>query len=315
MTTAQKRRPGVTLMEVLVTIFIMGLGMIALLTLFPVGAVSVARALKDDRAANAAVNADGIGWAQNLRTDPLVTSSYTTGVTTTIAGPSNGVYVDPLGYLVDTNPTKTVGGVAGITRTSMSLQNYTARNSVTSLALTANEAARWCTLLDDIQFLNNGKPDPNGGIPDTASASVQRYGKYTWAWLLRQEQAGDSTLGVHAWVVVYRDRVTTLPPAPQFETPLTVVPGGVNTASNSVTVSGTNLNLRTGAWVLDITTASSGSGAVPGYFYRVVDWYVDNANSQTTLQLENGPQANTATLILMDNVVEVFDRGTAPMNQ
>ncbi len=45
------RRPAVTLMEVLIAMFIMAIGMLALLALFPVGAVSMAQALKDDRCA------------------------------------------------------------------------------------------------------------------------------------------------------------------------------------------------------------------------------------------------------------------------
>lgn len=309
MTTAKKHRPGVTLMEVLVTIFIMGLGMISLLTLFPVGAVSVGRALKDDRAASAAINADGIAWAQDLRNDPLVTSvaSFNSG---------SGVYVDPFGYLVDTNPTKTVGGVPGITRTTMSLRNWTLtpgqRPASTQLGTApyVGEPNRWCSLLDDIQFKNDGEPD-------TSSGSVQRYGKYTWAWLLRQQQAGTTLQGIRAWVVVYRDRVTNLPTAPpagQSETPLTVnnAFGGVDIQTNSVTVNGTNLSLRTGAWVLDVTTYGT---ITPGYFYRVVDWYVDTTNGVTTIQLENTPQAAATTFVLMDSVVEVFDRGVAPISQ
>ena len=46
-----QRRSGITLVEVLVAILIMGVGMIALLTLFPLGALNIAQALKDDRAA------------------------------------------------------------------------------------------------------------------------------------------------------------------------------------------------------------------------------------------------------------------------
>ena len=44
-------RAGVTLIEVLVAIFIMGIGLLALLTLFPLGALRMAKAIQDDRAA------------------------------------------------------------------------------------------------------------------------------------------------------------------------------------------------------------------------------------------------------------------------
>ena len=36
------RRPAVTLMEVLIAMFIMAIGMLALLVLFPIGAISMA---------------------------------------------------------------------------------------------------------------------------------------------------------------------------------------------------------------------------------------------------------------------------------
>jgi len=48
------RRRGVTLLEVLAAIVIVGVGMMALLVLFPLGALSMARAVQDDRAANIA---------------------------------------------------------------------------------------------------------------------------------------------------------------------------------------------------------------------------------------------------------------------
>jgi hypothetical protein len=53
------RRPGLSLVEVLVALFIMGLGAIAILTLFPLGALQMGQALKDDRTAQAAGQADG----------------------------------------------------------------------------------------------------------------------------------------------------------------------------------------------------------------------------------------------------------------
>lgn len=50
-------RRGVTLVEVLVAIFVMGIGLLALLTLFPVGALELAQAINDDRAGKVASDA------------------------------------------------------------------------------------------------------------------------------------------------------------------------------------------------------------------------------------------------------------------
>jgi hypothetical protein len=53
-------RPGVTLLEVLVAIFFTGIGLLALLTLFPLGALSLAQAIQDDRADAVVAGADAM---------------------------------------------------------------------------------------------------------------------------------------------------------------------------------------------------------------------------------------------------------------
>ena len=54
------RRTAVTLTEVLVAIFIMGIGLLAILSLFPLGAAQMAQSLKDQRCAEAAGNASAL---------------------------------------------------------------------------------------------------------------------------------------------------------------------------------------------------------------------------------------------------------------
>jgi hypothetical protein len=55
--TAVNRRPATTLTEVLIAIFIMAIGLMALLTLFPIGALQMAQSLKDQRCAEVGANA------------------------------------------------------------------------------------------------------------------------------------------------------------------------------------------------------------------------------------------------------------------
>ena len=54
---------GVTLVEVLTAIFVMGIGLLALLTLFPLGALSMAQAIKDSRAGAIAAEATAFSQA------------------------------------------------------------------------------------------------------------------------------------------------------------------------------------------------------------------------------------------------------------
>src|SRR5438876_679116 len=66
------KRSGVTLVEVMVAMFVMAIGMLALLTLFPIGALSMAEALKNDRCWCGANIAAGNANAQDVRTDTTV---------------------------------------------------------------------------------------------------------------------------------------------------------------------------------------------------------------------------------------------------
>jgi hypothetical protein len=54
---------GTALVEVLVAIFVMGVGLLALLTLFPLGALNMARAIQEDRTAAVAVDAVALSHA------------------------------------------------------------------------------------------------------------------------------------------------------------------------------------------------------------------------------------------------------------
>ena len=72
---------GTTLLEVLVAIFITGVGLLALLTLFPLGALEMARAIDDDR--TTAFAADAVALSQTgeellSRTADFVEASLST---------------------------------------------------------------------------------------------------------------------------------------------------------------------------------------------------------------------------------------------
>jgi prepilin-type N-terminal cleavage/methylation domain-containing protein len=315
---AMRKRPGVTLVEVLVTIFIMGIGMLALLTLFPVGAISMARALVNDRAAQAANNADAIATIQDIRHDPFVisdtlfpndafTNPFGTMLSTSAPGSSNGVFVDAWGYLVDA--TETVGSPAPslnrIRRRSISLRNAPAHAGT---ALTITECGRWCSLTDDLYWNT-----PNNGIADVTSTGTPRRGlAYTWSWLLRRPRAFDPT-AVEMSVIVYRGRSAATSTG---ETTYTAT-GTVGTNAVTVTyAAGSPPSVRTGRWILDVTpnnvTAATATlnGAVPGYCYRVVDYTDVPATSQMQLELEVPLKQTVQAVVLLEDVVEVIDKGS-----
>jgi hypothetical protein len=88
-----KPRSGATLTEVLVAIFVMAIGLLALLTLFPLGALSMAQAIKDDRTAHSAKNAYGI--AQSYFNANLVVSGIQPGIQNDVFLTNNATFLAP----------------------------------------------------------------------------------------------------------------------------------------------------------------------------------------------------------------------------
>jgi hypothetical protein len=97
------RRPAVTLIEALMAIFVMAIGLLALLTLFPLGAVQMAQALRDQRATETSNQAVAMYKALQLGNDPVV--SPTTGGLMSVASPiTPGTPVQPGQLSVFQNP-------------------------------------------------------------------------------------------------------------------------------------------------------------------------------------------------------------------
>src|SRR5579859_7906475 len=107
-----KARAGVTLIEVLLAIFIMAIGLLALLTLFPVGAVSMAQAIRDDRVAQGAQQATAYANALNFRNDTALglqaafisngNGPTSINLRSNFIGPSLPVFADPWGMRIGT---------------------------------------------------------------------------------------------------------------------------------------------------------------------------------------------------------------------
>ena len=79
MNVRRTHRPGLTLTESLVALFVMALGLLSLLTLFPLGALQIGQALKDDRCGQTALQADGYlraYWQRNVVEPPHLEDNY-----------------------------------------------------------------------------------------------------------------------------------------------------------------------------------------------------------------------------------------------
>jgi hypothetical protein len=315
-TAIMKHRPGITLVEVLVSLFIMGIGMIALLTLFPLGALNVAQALRDDRSAQAAANASACANAMGVR--HLGAGQFVAQITGGFDpnGPSSPVYIDP--YYVNIGAGLLGGRI------------HRVRPAAYITAPFAYSTDYWFSLRDDLNF----EPDGTATVSVTgANPSVQRAGRYTWAYMLRRPRLGDESV-VDMSTVVYADRSTQTVAGENFFAANRLS----NTALTFNYTRASKPKLRNGSWILDVTqdaypnytvTPTGTYQVVRGYFYRVVDATENAANNTFTLELQTPLRAPpdpappppgvlgvrfvpTAAyrIVVMENVIDVFERGT-----
>lgn len=312
------RRPAVTLMEVLIAMFIMAIGMLALLALFPVGAVSMAQALKDDRCAYASTMSENVAIATNVRYgDSLVNGTDTafpgTGfISATLPTPGLNstsvtglLYVDPYavaqGYPVPLGTPAPLGTLLTTTiqRTSMSLSYLSPGRTI---PLTYAEADRFFSIPDDIGFNQSGYPDTT-----TTGGFVDRGRRYTYAFMLRRQPPLAPIVGaiqspmyaVQLFAVVYSGRPIASLATTQTEWPFVATilpPNGLQLIAPAGTTA------KRGGWILDTTF---------GNFYRITN--IVDSGGVTTLETQQNlqfvPGSTTMNIVIMDYVAEVFDKG------
>lgn len=348
-----KSRSGVTLIEVLISMFIMAIGLMGILALFPMGALQMAQAVKDERSSQTAKLMEGhakylwlIAWTQptsgtlpwemqdeavvlnrapelaaldNANVQPNQVAAYVSG---TLPGanyqsdrlrstPSSPVYIDPIGAA--TQP----GGAAnssqnwvGFPLTLLPRRSMSAITSLTGSALQTAGRIRICSLLDDLTFDTNGVPPPN---------LVRRAGDYNAGYII-QRQKNNVRTEVNLTVVVYRRRPPTDTYAP--ETPIGYAACGQGQREFTLIPNAGIPMPKVGTWLLALRApAPVNAAAIIGEiqefadFYRVVavtqtggNWQVELA--QPVRNRRQNSQPYFAAIVQMENVIEVFDKGT-----
>ena len=284
-------RQGITLIEVLAAIFIMGVGMLALFTLFPLGALSMARAVRDDRASAIAANAASLATAMDLRNDPNVAFLLSQGGSPT--GRGAPVLVDPSFVSLALNGTNPPGS-PGTFRWSFSLLGGAINRVAPQYAANSTDAARWFTFQEEMTFEKTGQV--------TTDPTRLRPGTYTWTYLLRRPRANDPAL-VEMSVIIYAGRAADVAdPEPTFT-------GCVTTGPNSIDLpypAGAKPNIRRGTWVMDTTVSG---GTVNAFAYRVEN-VVDKDSTTLSLEVDPALKANVTSLVVLEKVIAVVDRST-----
>jgi hypothetical protein len=307
------RRNALSLIEVLTAIFIMGLGVISILTLFPLGAMRMAQAFRDERSALAAANADQFMrtyWRQYVvetsSPDPLVLALDNPGGGLPPSNPhepSYPVFVDPMGYVARNGlPNQNwIGDSPNLSRIPRRTVQLVGSNPSACLAL--------CSLKDGVYFDEGGNP-------------IDRELRYNYLWVIQRPINANRTTA-HLTVVVFDRR------APMYAPPRSEqVFHGVNwtPGDQAVVIPGVNSNqleIRSGDWIVDGTIYDPTSTALgrPGIrharFYRVTA-IADVPNGvQIDLQSPILPPSDNGgpyigTLIVLRGISGVFVR--SPLN-
>jgi Prokaryotic N-terminal methylation motif len=332
------RRRGATLVEVLVAIFIMGIGMIALLTLFPLGAIRMAQAIQDNTCANAVVNANATATIWDIRNDvfvntPPALNTTGAGFAPTINvftdkiptqnrplpadpnGPSYPVWVDPVGMQYSgSNWLAQISYKGYIARVPVSFM-YNATGTLNPTAV-----SKWFWLLDDFIFENNeavGGGTPFNFSPLAAAPVIRRDVRYSWAYLMQRPRSSDPSIATCS-VAIYKNRpltgLTTLSESAFGAT--------FDVTTNTISVDWSKSprpNVNIGDWILDATYVPGPTyGTCHGYFYRVVGITQVGANKVDNYEVQQKirgfPTSNASaplsgTIITLEGVVDVYERG------
>lgn len=330
------KRRGVSLVEALVALFVAALGMTALLTLFPLGALQMGQALKDGRCAQSAQEADSlIRWywekyQPNSTANTELLASFSRGdylpppsprtewIPPTDAGPSFPIFIDPLGE-ASTWPSgplqkNRVGNFEFFPRR---VPKYLLPGATTEIRLlpTTAQIFRFCMLQDELNYSQAGTPQLN------AADKIERGSTYTWAWLV--QRPNNQRLGqINMSVVVFDNfrpagyaDLDTERTFPETAAQIVVTPG-TTALTLPYDVTRPKPRLMRGRWLLDVTPVDPATSARLRHaiFYRVVS-VNDEIPGQLNIEVETPfrrsderPEPYNGTFIVMPGVVEVFER-------
>ena len=235
-------RTALTLMETLVAIFIMAIGMLALLTLFPLGALRMEQAIRDERCAQAGLMATELAKILDLANDPLVRYSLAdpnapVGIgfspgSGPVPGPSKAVLVDPAG---STDPTMA--------------QNVDPTGNLVRVASSYwNNYYEFFTVTDDIVFQLGAGVPRTFGTSTNGTSIIGRETKFSWSYLLQLPQVQNPGITNYT-ACIYNRR----PLAGSLDWVLPNAQINITASSITFTPDANSRPILPGQWVLDVT--------------------------------------------------------------
>ena len=284
-------RKGLTLLEVLITIFVMAIGFLSVLTLFPLAARKLARAIDSDRATlmagNAAASATILGFrdmaqvALNSELAPLPPQDPRR------LQPSTVVHLDPAGVFSG------AGTFAG---------SFLLPAGLNQLPANWRE---WVVSQDEMRFESNGLPE----------AGFRRGERYSASYLFRRRQLNDPD-SLECLILVFTGRPIEF--GNNAFIPLNLINDPTNIGGITITEPGTNgapgpsgpdRVLGRSSWIMDL----SQHGPKPRWkkFYQVQSAELTGVN-QLSLTFDRTPEAPITNAVWVDFLFDWFDRGTLP---
>ena len=292
--SSMRLRKGLTLLEVLITIFVMGIGMLSVLTLFPLAARKIGMSIDMDRASQMAANASALASlpiapanisirAKAQQYFDTIKNGYraTNPQHPMLAQPSDVIHYD----IAATNDNKTT----------------------TLLGSALFPIAGWPVLsrfqvvsLDEYPFTDVGLPEAN----------LRRSERYTASYLFRRSRLDDET-SMETVILIYAGRPYDFGVGMEtnISSSASILSNGANPAGSSE-LAFTNLPVQgpggpdrvfhRGSWIMDKDNWK--------LFYKVIS--VDASTKRVSIDRALEKDLNNAVWI--DYMIDWFDRGTAP---
>ena len=311
------RRGGLTLTEVLVTLLILSIGLLSVLTLFPLGAVNMGRAVRDDRSYQCARSLEGTFrayWKPEIVEKagngdiPLFSALETPGGGLPRANPNEWSYpvvVDPWGYIARQPPPSNNPGTLpdwiGDTRT-----NVPRRTMMALFGLNQAHILSGVSLKDTV------------GYDENLRLTADREYRYN-AMVIIQRPLNRDRYAAYLTVVAFDNRPFLFAPAGSeiVYNSATFFPG---TTTITVDLPSANVDVKPGKWVMDVSVNPPGNTpARPlirhANLYQVVS-VTPQGPSQTILEVQPPVQTPTdnnraqynGTLVALDGVSGVYRR-------
>ncbi|MBP3958494.1 hypothetical protein J8F10_24870 [Gemmata sp. G18] len=331
------RRPGLTMTEALVAIFITAIGLVGVMSMFPFGAKQMSDALISDRSASHAGAIDGLVrgyWKEKVVEDtsgfgnnePFWTamdnpsdqgphpSNVATPTPTNPLEPSYPVFLDPMGWAGRSNSSASKRWVGDSTG-SASGPSFVPRRSMRLVTDLPPPAAFNTPNTQEPSLARRLWSQPDGFSWDEDSrpaATDTRELRYNALAVLQRPVNRDRYNATLKVVVFINRRDGFFPQGSEAVFPNTANPASISLTpgSTAMTISSA-ADIRKGSWIMDATIDGTVRHA---NFYRVVSvaentaGFYDVELHTPVKRVDGGTNAYNAVVVVMAGVADVFDR-------